>query len=92
MIAGIRESRSGLRPITTASDRMITLIHGVAAGSLSRPGRSDRVLGLKPGRRADIAAETADMVKNQILQQAGISVLAMAGDQAKIALRLLEGI
>ena len=39
---------------------------------------------------ADIAAETADLSKNNILQQAGTAVLAQANQQPSIALQLLR--
>jgi flagellin len=39
----------------------------------------------------DIAVETAELTKNSILQQAGLSVLAQANQQASGALRLLQG-
>lgn len=40
-------------------------------------------------RDVDIAAETADMTKNQILSQAGVSVLAQANQTPNAALKLL---
>jgi flagellin len=40
-------------------------------------------------RDADFATETADFSRNQILQQAGISVLAQANQQPQVALALL---
>jgi flagellin len=40
----------------------------------------------------DIAAETAELTKNRILQEAAISVLAQAIHQPRIALRLLENL
>ncbi|MCR9247101.1 MAG: flagellin [bacterium] len=42
-------------------------------------------------RDVDIARETAELAKNQILQQAAISVLAQANTQPQLALRLLTG-
>jgi flagellin len=41
-------------------------------------------------RDADVATEVADMVRQQILQQAGRSVLAQANQQPALALRLLR--
>jgi len=41
-------------------------------------------------RDADFAVETADFSRNQIIQQAGISVLAQANQQPQIALALLS--
>ncbi|MEO5371805.1 MAG: flagellin FliC [Magnetococcus sp. DMHC-1] len=40
---------------------------------------------------ADIAAETANLTRNSILQQAGASILAQANQQPQIALSLLGG-
>ena len=38
---------------------------------------------------ADFAAETAQLSRNQIIQQAGVSILAQANQQPQIALTLL---
>ena len=40
-------------------------------------------------RDVDMASETADFVKNQILQQAGTSMLAQANQTPNVALKLL---
>jgi flagellin len=40
---------------------------------------------------ADFAAETATLSRNQIIQQAGVSILAQANQQPQIALSLLGG-
>ncbi len=40
-------------------------------------------------RDADVAAETAEMTRNNILLQAGVSVLGQANQQSQIALKLL---
>lgn len=42
-------------------------------------------------RDIDIAAETADLTRNTILQQASVSVLSQANVQPQIALALLQG-
>ncbi len=42
-------------------------------------------------RDVDVAAETADMTKNNILNQAGVSVLAQANQAPNFALSLLNG-
>ena len=39
---------------------------------------------------ADFAAETAQLSKSQIIQQAGVSILAQANQQPQIALSLLS--
>ncbi len=41
-------------------------------------------------RDADIAAETAELTRNQILMQAGVSVLGQANQMSNIALKLLN--
>lgn len=42
-------------------------------------------------RDVDVAAETADLTKNNILHQAGISVLSQANQTPNTALKLLQG-
>ncbi len=42
-------------------------------------------------RDVDVAAETADLTKNSILNQAGVSVLAQANQAPTFALKLLNG-
>ena len=39
----------------------------------------------------DVASETADMTRNNILMQAGVSVLAQANAAPQLALKLLGG-
>lgn len=40
-------------------------------------------------RDTDVAAETTEMIRNNILQQAGVSVLGQANQQSQLALKLL---
>jgi flagellin len=42
-------------------------------------------------RDVDVAAETADLTRNSIMQQAAASILAQANSQPQIALSLLQG-
>lgn len=42
-------------------------------------------------RDVDVASETADMAKNQILNQAGVSVLSQANNAPNFALKLING-
>jgi flagellin len=42
-------------------------------------------------RDVDVATETANLSKNQVLAQAGVSVLAQANQLPQLALRLLQG-
>ena len=39
---------------------------------------------------ADFASETASLSRNQIIQQAGVSILAQANQQSQIALSLIQ--
>jgi flagellin len=39
----------------------------------------------------DVAEETANLSKNQVLSQAGVSVLAQANQIPQLALKLLQG-
>jgi flagellin len=55
---------------------------GVASESLS--AAESRI------RDVDVAAETADLTKNSIMQQASIAILQQANAQPQIALRLLQ--
>jgi flagellin len=42
-------------------------------------------------RDVDVAQETANLTRSQILQQAGVSMLAQANQQPQLALALLRG-
>jgi len=42
-------------------------------------------------RDVDVAQETANLSKNQVLAQAGVSVLAQANQLPQLALKLLQG-
>ena len=42
-------------------------------------------------RDADFADETSDLSKNQIIQQAGVSILSQANSQPQQVLSLLQG-
>jgi len=41
---------------------------------------------------ADIAKETSEMTKQNILQQAGVSILSQANQQPQLALSLLQNL
>ena len=44
---------------------------------------------IREAQDADFAAETAALSHNQIIQQAGVSILAQANQQPQIALALI---
>ena len=63
---------------------------GYAAASLSTTSQNVSAANSQI-RDADVASETANMSKSQILMQAGISVLAQANQVSQLALKLLNG-
>ena len=64
-------------------NRLESTIRNLAVQSENLAAAESRI------RDADLARETAEMAKNQILQQAAIAVLAQANAQPQLALRLL---
>jgi flagellin len=70
--------------IGTAQNRLSVTINNLATMVESLQAADSRI------RDADIAAETAAYSKNQILVQAGVSVLAQANQLPGLALKLLQ--
>ncbi len=68
-----------------AQNRISSTIRSIAIASENLSAAESRI------RDVDIAAETADLTRNSILQQAAVSVLAQANVQPQIALSLLQG-
>ncbi|WP_411268184.1 flagellin [Ketobacter sp. GenoA1] len=66
-------------------NRFESTIRNLSAVSESLTAANSRI------RDADFAAETANLSKNQVLQQAGISVLAQANALPQQVLSLLQG-
>ncbi|WP_411267967.1 flagellin [Ketobacter sp.] len=66
-------------------NRFESTIRNLSAVSESLAAANSRI------RDADFAAETANLSKNQVLQQAGISVLAQANALPQQVLSLLQG-
>ena len=79
-LAQIDSFRAGLGAI---QNRFESTIRNLSAVSESLSAANSRI------RDADFAAETANLSKNQVLQQAGISVLAQANALPQQALSLL---
>ncbi len=67
-----------------ASNRLQSTINNLAASIENLSAANSRI------RDADIAAETAALTRAQVLQQAGIPVLAQANVSAQVALTLLQ--
>ncbi|MEE2731426.1 MAG: flagellin [Pseudomonadota bacterium] len=79
-LAQIDSFRAGLGAI---QNRFESTIRNLSAVSESLSAANSRI------KDADFASETANLSKNQVLQQAGISVLAQANALPQQALSLL---
>jgi flagellin len=65
-------------------NRLQSTINNLAVSDENLSAANSRI------RDADLASEVSDMTKNNILMQAGISVLGQANQQAQAALKLLS--
>jgi flagellin len=77
----VAESRSGLGAV---QNRMESTVRNLEVASENLSASRSRILD------ADFSQETAAFSRNQIMQQAGVSVLAQANQQPQIALALLS--
>lgn len=69
----------------TAQNRLESAIRSIAIAVENTAAADSRL------RDVDFASETAELTRNQVLQQAGISVLAQANVSTQAALTLLQG-
>jgi flagellin len=69
----------------TAQNRLESAIRSIAIAVENTAAADSRL------RDVDFASETAELTRNQVLQQAGISVLAQANVSSQAALSLLQG-
>jgi flagellin len=69
-----------------AQNRLMSTIANLGVSIESLSAANSRI------RDVDVAAETADLTRNSILQQAAISVLSQANLQPQTALRLLQNL
>ncbi len=69
----------------TAQNRLESAIRSIAIAVENTAAADSRI------RDVDFASETAELTRNQVLQQAGISVLAQANVSTQSALTLLQG-
>jgi flagellin len=99
--SGVESSARALDAITTIQNRLTDLrgAYGSYGAAESRLHFSLNVLAATRDnnlaaesriRDVDVAAESANLVRLQILQQAGLAVLAQAQNQHQIALQLLQ--
>jgi flagellin len=68
----------------TAQNRLESTIRSIAVSVENSAAAESRI------RDVDVAAETATLTRNQVLQQAGVSVLAQANVSSSLALALLQ--
>lgn len=93
----VDSARESLDPLNKALTDIATIRANLGASEArletTIANLSEYEVNLKSGfsrlRDADIAKETADLTKNKILEQAGISVLAQANQAPALALKLL---
>jgi len=79
------DSLSGLRGgFGTAQNRLESTIRSIAVSVENTAAAESRI------RDVDVAAETAILTRNQVMQQAGIAVLAQANVSSQSALSLLQ--
>ena len=67
-----------------AQNRLESAIRSIQISTENTSAAESRI------RDVDVASETAALTRNQVLQQAGISVLAQANVSTQVALRLLQ--
>ena len=65
-------------------NRLQHTINNLSVGSENLNAAQSRI------QDVDVAAETVNMTKDQILEQAGISVLSQANQQPQMVLKLLQ--
>jgi len=68
-----------------SQNRLQSAMRSIATATENLSGAESRI------RDVDVAAETAELTKNRILQQAAASVLAQANTQPQLAMSLLQG-
>ena len=68
----------------TAQNRLETTIRSIAVAVENTSAAESRI------RDVDVASETAELTRNQVLQQAGVAVLSQANISTQIALQLLQ--
>lgn len=84
VIDGAINQVSGFRSeLGAVANRLSSASSTIAAAAESSAAANSRV------RDVDVAEETANMAKANILQQAGVAVLAQANQQPQVALKLL---
>lgn len=83
--SAIAEVASARGDLGAAQNRILSAARSIAATAENLSAAESRI------RDVDVAAETADLTRNSIVQQAAVSVLSQANVQPQIALSLLQG-
>ncbi|MCG8589377.1 MAG: flagellin FliC, partial [Proteobacteria bacterium] len=84
LTSGIATVASLRASFGTAQNRLESTIRSIAVAIENTSAAESRI------RDVDVANETAALTRNQVLQQAGVSVLAQANLSSQIALNLLQ--
>jgi flagellin len=79
----IDDVATGRGDLGASTNRIASAIRSIAATAENLSAAESRI------RDVDVAAETADLTRNSIMQQAAVSVLAQANVQPQLALSLL---
>ena len=79
----LEDVSSGRAELGALQNRLESTINNLSTTSENLSASRSRILD------ADFAAETAQLSRNQIIQQAGVSILAQANQQPQVALALL---
>lgn len=81
-LSQINNIRAGLGAITNRLEQTVSNLQAISENLSASDSRI---------RDADFAVETANMTRNQVLQQAGVAILAQANTSTQSALQLLKG-
>ncbi len=84
LTTAIQSVASGRATLGAGESRLLSAVSTLRVAQESYAQAESRI------RDADIAAETAALTRAQILQSAGVAVLAQANQQAKLVLELLK--
>jgi flagellin len=81
----IKDLSSGRAKLGAAQNRLILTVDNLASVRENLMAANSRI------RDVDVATESSDYTRNQILQNAGVSVLSQANQLPQVALQLLRG-
>jgi flagellin len=83
--AAIDKVTSNRGTLGSANNRLLSAVSSIANARENLAAAESRI------RDVDVAAETADLTRNTIMQQAAVSILSQANVQPQLALSLLQG-